>query len=194
MAGLVLPHGGRLSPLLVHSDEREGELKEAKIFPAFRLSSREVSDLIMLAMGAFSPLDGFIGKEDYQRVVAEMRLKGGLLWPIPITLSISKEEANKIKGGQKIGLIGSDRDEVPLEWCFGDGVWLDLRWKKPREDITDGEVQQAVAEIRYVLKPMDIVLIKSETVAYYGQPECDEMNAGMTREATRGLGEHGCFY
>ena len=112
MSTLVPPHGGKLLPLIVRSGEREGSLKEAKLLPKVRLNSREVSDLIMLAMGAFSPLEGFIGREDYERVVAEMRLKNGLLWPIPITLSISKEEADKIKEGQNIALLSSDTDEV----------------------------------------------------------------------------------
>ena len=82
-------------------------------------------------------------------------------------------------------------DEIPLEWCFGNGVWLDLSWKKPGEDITDKEVQQALEETGYTLKPMDIVLIKTGAAAYYGQPGCETMNAGMTREATRWLGEQG---
>ena len=83
MANLVPPHGGKLLPRFVSDDERDGALSEARALPQVRLSSREASDLIMLAMGAFSPLEGFMGREDYQRVVAEMRLKNGLLWPIP---------------------------------------------------------------------------------------------------------------
>jgi kynurenine formamidase len=82
-------------------------------------------------------------------------------------------------------------DQVPLEWCFGDGVWIDLSWKKPGEDITDKDVQKALEQIGYTLKPMDIVLIKTGASAYYGQPGCDEMNAGMTREATLWLGNRG---
>lgn len=82
-------------------------------------------------------------------------------------------------------------DEIPLEWCFGDGVWLDLSWKQPGGDITDTDVQQALEQIGYTLKPMDIVLIKTGASVYYGQPGCDNMNAGMTREATLWLGDRG---
>jgi kynurenine formamidase len=82
-------------------------------------------------------------------------------------------------------------DKVPLEWCFGDGVWVDLSWKKPGEDITEGDIQKAFAQIGYTLKPMDIVLIKTGASAHYGQPGCDEANAGMTREATLWLGNQG---
>jgi len=112
MSSLVSPHGGRLLPLLVSGDERDKALNEARTLPQVRLSSREVSDLIMLAMGAFSPLEGFIGSEDYKGVIADMRLKSGLLWPIPITLSASGEEADKIKEGQRITLLGSDNSEI----------------------------------------------------------------------------------
>ena len=112
MADLVPPHGGKLLPLLVDAAEREELLSEAKSLPKITLNTKEVSDLIMLAMGAFSPLAGFMGKEDYQRVVSEMRLTDDLLWPIPITLSISKEKAGKIKEGERIALVNSDNAEI----------------------------------------------------------------------------------
>jgi len=112
MFNLVPPHGGRLLPLLVSGDEREEALSEARTLPPIRLNSREVSDLIMLAMGAFSPLQGFMGREDYQRVVKKMRLRNGLLWPIPITVSVSREEADKIREGQRIALLNSNQDEI----------------------------------------------------------------------------------
>lgn len=99
MTNLVPPHGRRLSTRLVTNEERDEALSKARSLLQVKLGSREVSDLIMIAMGAFSPLRGFVGKEDYQSIVAEMRLKSGLLWPIPITLSVSKEEADMIKEG-----------------------------------------------------------------------------------------------
>lgn len=109
---LVPPHGGKLLPLLVTGEKQDEALSEARALPHVRLNSREVSDLIMLAMGAFSPLEGFIGSEDYERVVADMRLKSGLLWPIPVTLSTSREKAAMIKEGQRIALVNSENDEV----------------------------------------------------------------------------------
>ena len=112
MANLVPPHGGKLLPLLVVGEERQEGLKEAKIIPRVRLSSKEASDLIMLAMGAFSPLDGFLKKQDYESVVARMRLKNGLVWPIPITLSVSKEKADTVKEGNRIALLDSDGKEI----------------------------------------------------------------------------------
>ena len=101
MANLIPPYGGRLLSLLVNGDEQDEALNEARTLPQVRLGSREVSDLIMLAMGAFSPLDSFMGKGGYQRVVKEMHLSNNLLWPIPITLSVSKEEADKTRASQR---------------------------------------------------------------------------------------------
>lgn len=82
-------------------------------------------------------------------------------------------------------------DRIPLEWCFGDGVWLDLSSRQPGEDITEKDVQQALEQIGYTLRPMDIVLIKTGASDHYGKLGCEEMNAGMTREATIWLSEQG---
>ena len=112
MANLVSPHGGRLLPLLVAREERKEGLEETKIVSRVRLSSKEAYDFIMLAMGAFSPLDGFLKKQDYESVVVGMRLEKGLLWPIPIILSVSKEKAAEIKEGQRIVLVNSGNDEI----------------------------------------------------------------------------------
>ncbi|MFC1912331.1 sulfate adenylyltransferase [Chloroflexota bacterium] len=112
MINLVPPHGGKLSPRLLTGNEQCTALNEARELPKVRLSSKEASDLIMLAMGAFSPLEGFLNSGDYKNVVAKMRLQSGLLWPIPITLSISSEEATRVKEGQKIALFNSDNDEI----------------------------------------------------------------------------------
>ena len=65
-------------------------MAKAKALPQIEISSRETSDLIMMAIGAFSPLEGFMREEDYVNVVDNMRLSDGTLWPIPITLSVGK--------------------------------------------------------------------------------------------------------
>jgi len=91
MNHLVPPHGGKLRPLLVQDQKQlSAARKEAAGLPAINLSSREVSDLIMLGTGAFSPLDGFVGRADYDRILGGMRLADGTLWPIPITLAASR--------------------------------------------------------------------------------------------------------
>ena len=72
------------------------------------MSSRETSDLIMLATGAFSPLDGFMRKKDYDTVVPDMHMADGTLWPIPITLSVTSEQGNDLAVGQEAALVDDE--------------------------------------------------------------------------------------
>ncbi len=88
MSRLVPPHGGGpLKPLLIAGPERAAELKRAEGLTAVPMTSRESSDLVMMAMGAYTPLDGFMGHDDWRGVCLDMRLGNGVFWPIPITLS-----------------------------------------------------------------------------------------------------------
>ena len=89
---LIGPYGGSMVNLLVPEDEKE-ELKSlAAELPSIRLSDRAACDLELLATGAFSPLDRFMGADDHARVLAEMRLSDGKLWPIPVTLPVDEHE------------------------------------------------------------------------------------------------------
>jgi sulfate adenylyltransferase len=110
--GIVPPHGGKLNPRLLTGEELRESYRKAETLPQVRLNSKEVSDLIMLAMGAFSPLDGFMTQEDYLGVVQNMKMKDGVLWPIPITLSISGEESRDLKEGQEIALVDDESGEI----------------------------------------------------------------------------------
>ena len=99
---LVRPHGsGELKPLLTSPTQTSF----AKQIP---MASRELSDLLMLGMGAYTPLDGFMDKADWRGVCKDMRLADGLFWPIPITLSVTKEKAEILTIGEEVGLV----DEV----------------------------------------------------------------------------------
>ncbi|MDA1228644.1 MAG: adenylyltransferase [SAR202 cluster bacterium Casp-Chloro-G4] len=96
---IIEPYGGRLVDLLVPPNE-VGELKaKASHLPSVQVSERIVCDLELLATGGFSPLDRFMGKEDHQRVLDEMRLMNGHLFPIPITFPVDPSENIKL-GGQ----------------------------------------------------------------------------------------------
>lgn len=110
MSKLVSPHGGKLTPVLVPEAQRAEYLAKAKTLPVVRMTSRETSDLLMIGMGAFSPLTGFMGKEDYESVVATKHLKNGLVWPIPITLSVTKEQAAELKEGMEVALVDDESD------------------------------------------------------------------------------------
>jgi len=111
---LVNPHGKekRLKPLLLTGDALKEERRRAEGLPRVPMTSRETSDLIMLGIGAFTPLDGFMGKADWQGVCDEYQLADGTFWPIPITLSASRPEAGGIRDGQEIALVDSETGEL----------------------------------------------------------------------------------
>jgi sulfate adenylyltransferase len=89
---LISPYGGKLMDLLVKGEERKQILKDAGAYPTIRLTPRQNHDLELLAVGAFSPLDRFMGQADYRAVLDDMRLADGTVWPIPITLTIDKDD------------------------------------------------------------------------------------------------------
>lgn len=100
----IPPHGGVLKELFV-GEERAEELKrEAVYLPSWDLTQRQVWDIELLLNGAFSPLEGFMEKLDYESVCQRMRLSDGTLWPIPITLDVSEEFASSISEGDRIAL------------------------------------------------------------------------------------------
>jgi sulfate adenylyltransferase len=109
---LVPPHGGKLKPLLLEGKELAEEKERAKTLPEVRLTSRETSDLIMMAIGAFSPLEGFMGQEDYLGVVENMHLADGTLWPIPITVSVNQERAASFPKGSEVALLDDESGEL----------------------------------------------------------------------------------
>ncbi len=89
---LISPYKGQLVNLLVPPEEQEAVLARARRYPSLQLSNRALNDLELLAVGGFSPLERFMGQADYERVLTEMRLAQGALFPIPITLPLSKAE------------------------------------------------------------------------------------------------------
>ncbi len=89
-ARLIEPYGGRLVDLLVAPEEHDALRAHANTLPSIQLSDRALCDLELLATGAFSPLERFMGRADYERVVAEMRLADGTLFPIPVTLPVER--------------------------------------------------------------------------------------------------------
>ncbi|MBU1474420.1 MAG: sulfate adenylyltransferase [Acidobacteria bacterium] len=105
---LVKPHGGQLIPLLIEGKNGEEQRQKAASFPVVRLTSRETSDLIMLAVGAFSPLPGFMGRDDYTGVVDNMRMTDGTLWPIPITLAVTSGQAAGLSVGTEVALVDDE--------------------------------------------------------------------------------------
>jgi sulfate adenylyltransferase len=115
MSKLVLPHGSReLKPLLLEGQARQEELKRAEGLKKVPMTSRETSDLIMMGIGAFTPLEGFMGKEDWQGCcdTYSMPSRQGLFWPIPITLSAAEELAGSIRNGEEVALWDLETEAI----------------------------------------------------------------------------------
>jgi sulfate adenylyltransferase len=98
--GLIAPHGGSLVDRVATGAEAQSLADSAKALPQIALGIRALSDLELIAVGAFSPLEGFMTRADYQSVVANMRLASGLPWSLPVTLSASRDQAKASEGKQ----------------------------------------------------------------------------------------------
>ncbi len=111
---LVNPHGPDkvLKPLLLSGEELQEEKEKAKSSPEVRLSSRETGDLIMLGIGGFTPLRGFMGHDDWKGSVDECSMADGTFWPIPITLSTSREKADSLNIGGEVALVDDESGEL----------------------------------------------------------------------------------
>ena len=110
MSNLVPPHGSKkLKTLALHGSERKSELKKAESLPKLMCSSREFGDVVMLGIGGFTPLDGFMNRADWQSVCDNMTMKNGLFWPIPITLSTNDKT---IKEDQEVAIVYEKTNEI----------------------------------------------------------------------------------
>ena len=113
MSSLVRPHGGgSLQPLLLTAAALTAEKTRAASLPLVTISSREAGDLIMLGIGGFTPLTGFMGQADWQGVCDTMHMSNGLFWPIPVTLSTDEATAAGIAIGSDVALFDAERGEV----------------------------------------------------------------------------------
>src|SRR3989337_721779 len=107
MFDLIEPHGGKLVNRILEGKAREVLAEKAQKLKKVTLNDREVSDLEMIAIGAFSPLEGFMNNDDYHSVMDNMKLSNGLPWTIPITLSVTKDEAKNVKQGEDVSLVNT---------------------------------------------------------------------------------------
>lgn len=110
----IKPHGGKLIDRVAKGDDRERLLKEAENLQKIPVTVRDRFDLEMIAIGGFSPLEGFIGEDDYHSVIDRMRLSDGLPFSIPITLSASQEDADKIGTDGRVVLVSEDGEVCAL--------------------------------------------------------------------------------
>ncbi len=110
MSKLVPPHGSdTLKPLALEGSALITELERAKLLPKVNCSSREVGDIIMMGIGGFTPLEGFMNKADWRGVCDNMTIENGLFWPIPITLSTNSDDVNQ---GDEVALVNGETGEI----------------------------------------------------------------------------------
>ncbi|HEY7525587.1 MAG TPA: sulfate adenylyltransferase [Candidatus Limnocylindria bacterium] len=118
------PHGGTLINRALDGAQRDAALERAASLPSLTVGSVAASDLELIGNGAFSPLTGFMGEADYRSVVDEMRLASGLPWSIPITLAVSRDDADRLQIGSEVALRDEDGRVLAI---------LDLAEKYPRD-------------------------------------------------------------
>ncbi|MBI5203946.1 MAG: sulfate adenylyltransferase [Nitrospirae bacterium] len=111
---LVNPHGKekKLKPLLLTGAALEKEKKKAKTLTQVRITSREAGDLIMMGIGGFSPLEGFMDYDNWKGVCKEYKMADGTFWPIPITVSTTEGQSDSIKKGEEVALVSEETGEI----------------------------------------------------------------------------------
>ena len=130
MSELVPPHGSKtLKPLALEGDALTTELDKAKSLPKISCSSREFGDVIMLGIGGFTPLDGFMTKSDWKSVCVNMTTSNGTFWPIPITLSTDNED---IKEEDEVALVNSKTDEIIATMVVTEKYTIDKKYECER--------------------------------------------------------------
>src|SRR5215210_921270 len=108
----IAPHGGNLVDRRAPEEDRGELVREALGLPRAPLDARTLSDLQMISTGVFSPLEGFMLREDYESVVEDMHLGSGLAWSMPITLSVDEERAGALKEGTEVALVDGSGEPV----------------------------------------------------------------------------------
>ena len=118
---LIAPHGGALVDLFAEEDRCAEFKAAARDWPSHDLSPRQLCDLELLVGGGFSPLTGFLGCRDYDRVCSEMRMDDGTLWPMPITLDVTEALASSVSPGSRLAL--RDEEGVMLAVLDVEDIW-----------------------------------------------------------------------
>jgi len=209
MSRLIGPHGrGYLKPLLAPKEQRDEGRALANSLKKVSLSSREVSDLFMLGMGAYTPLDGFMGYDDWKGSVVDMRLANGIFWPIPITLSLPRELAGQLRIGEEVALADAESGELLGILMVREKYTIDptlecehvFRTNDPRHPgvekvMAQGEVNVggpvvALSEGPYPLKYQGLYLRPEQARAEFEKRGWQQVAAFQTRNPMHGSHEH----
>ena len=155
MGAFKEPHGGELKELYLPEGKADEEKQRAKDYKSWDLTQRQICDLDLLMNGAFSPLEGFLGEQDYEAVCNDMRLTSGVLWPMPITLDVSEEFAGEIGSGESIAL--RDPEGVLLAILEVTDIWTpDRASEAQRVYGTNDDTHPAVAHLMHASNPVYI--------------------------------------
>ena len=169
--GLILPHGGNLLLNMAEEAERIELQERAKSLTQLLIGSRQLADLEMLAIGAYSPLTGFMNRADYLGVVNDMHLSSGLLWSVPITLSTSQSQANRIAIGSQVALVteqGTLQAVMRVEEKFDYDKQLEARNVYRTEDVAHPGVQVLYQQGEVLLGgPVRVVALQPQTFPQY---------------------------
>lgn len=186
MTKLVPPHGGKLKPLLLRGEELKDAMEKAESFIRVRMTTRERDDLIMMGIGAFSPLEGFMRQTDWMSVCSDMKMADGTFWPIPITLSVSQKVAGGLKEGQGVALIDDENNELMGSMVVQEKYTIDRVYECRQVFKTDDTGHPGVAK---VMAQGDVNL--GGPVKVFSEGEYPERFKGLyaTPEETRQLFE-----
>ncbi|MDJ0701041.1 MAG: bifunctional sulfate adenylyltransferase/adenylylsulfate kinase [Woeseiaceae bacterium] len=155
MGAFKEPHGGELKNLYLAADAAETEKQAAREYASWDLSERQLCDIELLLNGAFSPLEGFLDKADYDAVVRDMRLSSGVLWPMPITLDVSEEFAEDLSSGDKVAL--RDLEGVIVATLEVGDIWTPD--KKAEAEGVYGTTDEAHPAVHYLFNTANPVYV-----------------------------------
>ncbi|MEO5350615.1 MAG: sulfate adenylyltransferase [Magnetococcus sp. YQC-3] len=200
MSRLVPPHGGgALKPLLLSGSALAAAMDKAKTLKQVRMTSRESCDLIMLGIGAFTPLEGFMGHADWKSVCEKTHMADGLFWPIPITLSVSTEQGESLSIGEEVALVddeaGDIRGILRITEKYSIDKGLECRSIFQTEDLEHPGVQkvmeqlpvnlagpvQVLSEGEFPTQYKDIYMRPAETRALFEEKKWHKVAAFQTR-------------
>ena len=147
------PHGGQLINRMLRGQMRQAVQERAEELYKLNLNAMNLSDLELISSGAMSPLVGFMGQSDYERVVSEMRLSNNLLWSIPVTLAVEEDTAAVIEPGQEIALCEDDNVLAVME------VAEKFGYDKEREaELVYGTTEEAHPGVARLYRQGDVLL------------------------------------
>lgn len=187
MSRLVRPHGSDvLKPLLLEGAALAAERRRAESLPKVHISSRETGDLIMLGIGGFTPLEGFMTRADWEGVCDGMKLANGLFWPIPITLSTDRHTADGIKTGGEVALVDRESGETMATMRVTEKYSID---KEHECAMVFKTTDRAHPGVKMVTEQGDVNLAGPVKVLSQGRFPLDFANIYMTPAETRRLFE-----